>query len=265
MVSDSLVESLGFEFNRRRFSVIMRLFTKEQSLIPSSYNPDEIVYSGLENHAEPKLPNLTYLPNLVIPDCRIMLGSTMGHQHTQKQKGDARQFQEIYEFFGYGGMLLRNSSGTRFHVLKPRDKILTGTDDDMTFFNLSESPLITHDMANPSMNSANKDLEESIGTMMFLTFYNGALTININPKYYLEGLMGNAVPRAPIVASRCKLGLSLYKRLADYGDAFADSGIELVVGGNLTPKLQEEFKGPLLTLVVGRNKTLLDSLGFEEK
>lgn len=261
-VDESILATLGYRTIRRSFADVVKLLTPEQNRLSSSYSLDETAYFFLNNTLIPKLPNITYLPNARTLDNGIMLMTSLGHKHTQKQKGDTRAFQEVYEFFGYGGMLLRNSSGTRFHILKPRDKICTGTDDNMTIVNLNEHPLITQDLSNPKMNSADKLLEERIKTMMLCTFYNGTFKIEINSAYYLEGLLGAAVPRAPIIVGGCKLGQSLYERLSDYKDAFADSGIELVVGGNLIPELQEDFKGPLLTLVTKRNQTLLHSLGF---
>ncbi len=258
-----ILASLGYSPIKRTFKGMIDLLTPDQNILARSYNPDEEPYKIYESKLVPKLPNITYLPNLITSNGKIMLATTLGHQHTQQEKGDTRPFQELYEFFGYGAMLLRNQQRTRLHILQPKDKITTGTSDNMTFFNLSESPLITHDMANPSMNSAHKNLENEIGTMMLFTFYNGDLTVQINPQYYLRRLLGDAVPRSPIIIGGCKLGQSLYERFADYKDAFADSGIELVFGGNLPSALQKELSEPLLALVAKRNKTLLDSLGFE--
>ncbi len=263
----NILRSMGYRPIERTFKSVTDLLGPFKDRVHHSYNPDEEPYLIYENTLVTKLPNITYLPNLLTETGEIMLATTLGHQHTQRDKGDRRPFQEIYEFLGYGAMLLRDEQRARFHVLQPGDKITTGTGDSMTFFNLSESPLITYDMANPKMNSAHKDLEKDIGTMMFLTFYNGAFFVDINNTYYSRGLVNGAIQEFPLPITGCKLGQSLYeelsRRLAVYEKLFAVSGIELQIGGNLPPELRDEFKDPLLTLVLKRNRSLLDSLGFD--
>ncbi len=260
--NEEILAALGYKPIKRTFKDVAALLTSEQNRLSPSYDPDEAPYLIYASTLHPKLPNITYLPNLATSSGEIMLATTLGHQHTQKQKGDSRPFQELYEFHNYGAMLLRNTQGTRLHLLKPRDKITIGTDDNMTFINLSESPLITLDMSNPNMNSANKELESRIGTMILATFYNGTFRLEINPAYYYEGLLRTPVPKAPIEVKECKLGESLYEKLPNHKNEFKSAGIELVVGGNLTHKQERKFTDPLLTLVLKKDMALLESLGF---
>jgi hypothetical protein len=115
-------------------------------------------------------------------------------------------------------------------------------------------------MSNPQMNSSDKSLEASIGTMMLCTFYNGVFRLEINPAYYERELLGS--PTKPIVVSECKLGESLYEKLPEHREEFKKAGIELVVGGNLSTQLQTRFEEPLITLVLKKDEKLLECLGF---
>ncbi len=182
------LEERGYSMNDRKFKDIWR-FIEKTGLFRRSEFPNknhDIVYSGAEHRGRPKFPNITVLPNIDV-GYDTLQGSTYGHQHTQSSLGDNRRFQEIYEFLGYGAMLLRNNSGTCLHILKPGEKVLVGTDDNMTIFNLDSNRLVTLDYANPEMNSADKDLENEIGSLMLIThmeFSEANTTVfNINPSY----------------------------------------------------------------------------------
>ncbi|MEI6058153.1 MAG: hypothetical protein WCP89_00090 [archaeon] len=163
------LEKRGYKINPRKFGDIWKILGKSKLVKRKEFDikDDKEVYSGAEYTKTPKLPNITVLPDLWIGMDQLH-GSSLGHQHTQSEKGDKRLFQEIYEFLGYGAMLLRNENSTNLYVLKPREKVIVGTGDNMTLFNLDYKPLVTIDMANPQMNSANKDLENEVGPLMIM-------------------------------------------------------------------------------------------------
>lgn len=282
-----MLEALGYILNDRTFLSIWRIIQKSGMFRRGqfSYSNERIVYSGAEHRGNPKLPNLTFLPYLLFEDDLLMSG-TPGHQHTQAEKGDTRRFQEIYESLGYGAMLLRNSEGTTLHILKPKDKVIVGTADNMSIINLDHSPLITLDYANPEMNSANRDLEARIGPLMIITQHIDSYEANttlfkINQKYIEEDYLkpdetikvsgyvyprNNAVPPSEfckfiVCVEHTKSGAHLYDELGKgYAKEFKKLGINLVFGGNIPSDLKDEFFPPLLELVLRRNKTFMEIL-----
>jgi hypothetical protein len=192
------LKRLGYKINDRTFASLKPVFSEDYRGIAFNYKDQDTVYSGAEHKGKPKLPNVTFLPNMGCSSNAI-LGSTFGHQHTQAQNGDKRQFQEIYEFLGYGAMMIRNSSGTTLYVMKPGEKVVVGTADHMTIFNLGFEPLVTLDYANPEMNSANKDLEQRtirngpLGSLMMIKHFEfseaNCTMFIVNPDYISEGIV----------------------------------------------------------------------------
>ncbi len=260
ILNKKILETLGYKINERRLSDIKKFFSEDYRRINLSYQDDYVVYSGAEHLGHPKLPNITILPNIPISVGSI-IGSTMGHQHLQYKKEDTRRFQEIYEFRGYGGMLLRDEEKTTFYVLKPRDKIMVGTKDNMTIFNMDKSPLITLDYANPERNSANKDLEIKIGTLMLIKTNAEGIVFKTNKEYYNKGLINGEFN--PMRIENISLGEGIYKKISDYEDKFKERGINLVLGDNIPKYLKKEFSSDLLNLVLTKNKTLFDELGIK--
>lgn len=260
ILNKKILETLGYKINERRLSDIKKFFSEDYRRINLSYQDDYVVYSGAEHLGHPKLPNITILPNIPISVGSI-IGSTMGHQHLQYKKEDTRRFQEIYEFRGYGGMLLRDEEKTTFYVLKPRDKIMVGTKDNMTIFNMDKSPLITLDYANPERNSANKDLEIKIGTLMLIKTNAEGIVFKTNKEYYNKGLINGEFN--PMRIENISLGEGIYKKISDYEDKFKERGINLVLGDNIPEYLKKEFSSDLLNLVLTKNKTLFDELGIK--
>lgn len=255
------MESGNYHLNARKFSEVRPLFSSDYHRANLRYSDGAIVYSGLEHSARPKLPNFTQLPNLLTPEGRIVAGSTFGHQHIQKARGDRRKFQEIYEFFGYGAMLLRNEYATTLHVLKPGEKVLVGTGDNMAIINLQQKPLVTIDYANPRMNSARKDTERERGTLLFSLFGideqdRGRMEFRFN-KNYLPLISGSL---DPIIIPCVSLGEDLCSKIGDYAQEFEDSGINLVLGGNLSGAFKEAFSRPLSELAREQNKDLIECL-----
>lgn len=257
--------SMGYKINDRKFSDISPLFSKDYKNELFWYTDESVVYSGAEHILIPKLTNRTRLQNLLTRRGHLILGSTFGHQHTQKEKGDKRRFQEIYEFLGYGAMLIRNADGIFLYVLKPQEKVLVGTGDNMTIINLSATPLITLDYANPQMNSAHKDLEKKIGSLLIARFSieeteKGYFSFSINEDYISKNLIDCKTSKTGEL--ECSLGENLYEKLEDSYHLFKQRGIELRFGGNIPEDLQEEFSKPLNQLAIEQNKTLLDCLGM---
>jgi hypothetical protein len=186
-----MLEGIGYKINERRINdPDIQIFiekSKDFRLASFGHSLLEVAYFGAEHNTNPKLPNITVLP-VYSP-----LASTFGHPHTQAQKGDKRRIQEIYEFLGYGAMLIRNQEETVLHILKPKEKIIVKPNDNMTIFNLQPEPLVTLDYANPNMNSANKDLEKRIGPLMMIECEEFgediATCFKINPKYIDEKII----------------------------------------------------------------------------
>jgi hypothetical protein len=271
---------LGYNINNRKFRDIKKITNKSSDynklLFP--YGDECIVYSGAEHNPMDglKLPNITQLLNYEWQDGKgtfiPVMGSTLGHQHLQKQKYDNREFQEIYEFWGYGGMLLRNSQGITLHVLAPSEKVIIGTGDSMTFFNLQQSPLITLDYANPKMNSASKDLENEIGPLLMISkepVYPKSICkkirFKINNNYLNQNLITPKEISEVDVDVYAPLGFELYQQLItkkSYQRRFEDLGIKLSFGGNIPQNLKSEFSPMLIELVLNKNKLLFDNLGI---
>jgi hypothetical protein len=170
-----------------------------------------VIYSGADYGGRPVLPNITVLPNLRVmgsdkergaaramkiedddedgDDCGradeggvpdneagmdrpTVFGCTMGHWHPREAGGDWSQ--EIYEFQGYGLMVLDREGGeVEVWVMRDGDKVTVPNGSHMTLYNLGDAdhPLVTLDFANPDHNPANKDLIRSRGPIL-LAYYN---------------------------------------------------------------------------------------------
>jgi hypothetical protein len=160
-------------------------------------------YEGLEHKPEnlrDKRPNITRLGNLRFGNGGFIYGSTMGHKHTKEM-----QTQEVYEFNGYGGMLLGFDDKVQLYVCKAGDKVIVPGNCIMTIFNFSARDLITLDMANPDKNESSKDiLKEKDGPMMAVYHpgiirdrskkesHSGDVKMDINAGYGVFGLSYDA-------------------------------------------------------------------------
>ncbi len=265
-----MLKILGYEVNHRIYESIKSTLSRFEGVgtnkLALPYRDDDIVYSGAEHKGTPKLPNITLLPNLKTIDNETLLGTTTGHQHTQKLEGDERQFQEIYEFFGYGAILLRNNRRTNLHILRKGEKVLVKTDDNMTLFNLDDTALQTLDYANPFMNSANKELEAAIGPPLLIIYdlIKRNITFTFNKKYYEKNIFFGNIGAIAIEIPFTSLGEGLYQRIPQYQEHFKSAGIELVIGGNIPQEQKQEFSPGLLNLILNRNQTLLKALSLED-
>lgn len=142
---------------------------------------DDPVYSGIDG--SDKLPNITIIPNLKTKNGSIVMGCTMGHTEIERPE-NAPEFQEVYEFIGYGAMVIqrRGKSLLDFIIADTGDKVLVPWDCNMTIYNLSEKPLITLDYAHPESKS-NKTLQEKIGPVFCMTVKNDYCIIRLNNSY----------------------------------------------------------------------------------
>lgn len=258
----SMLIALGYKINDRHFEDTKKLFSKDYARFDFKYDTNKIIYSGAEHTGKPKLPNITVLPNLQTDKGITILGSTMGHQHTQAENGDERQFQEIYEFHGYGGMLLGNKNYTNLHLLSPGKKVSVGTNDNMTIFNFGTYPLITLDYANPNKNEAQKDLEKKLGS--FITIAHQDVFPNITFYFSDNYTPKDIEPKHPIQITHANLGQSLLKKIHAHKKHFENQNIEIILGGNLSNEQQTKLKEPLTNLILKRNKTLLRILEIED-
>ena len=266
-----LLEPLGYKLNKRGLDQVSKLFFRgysaamEKAVMPTRSAGDNFMYLGAEHTENPKLPNLTYLPNLGSRG-DLVLGSTFGHQHTQRERGDTREFQEIYEFLGYGGMLLRTKDRCDLHLLSPGEKIIVPTNANMTFFNFGKETLITLDYANPEMNRANKELETEIGTMLCCEYFSfqRAMDFTINAKYVENGLLKNSYEPIDgdrvIRVDRSELGEDAFRRIKEQEQRFKMAGITILLGGNIPANLQSSLSAPLRQLVLKRDSVLLGIL-----
>jgi len=266
-----LLQALGYKINKRTLGDISKLFfpgysdALDRAISPTMGYGDDGVYLGAEHNEKPKLPNLTYLPNLGSRG-HFVLGSTFGHQHTQRSMADGREFQEIYEFSGHGAMLLRTPDACNLHLLTPGEKVIVPTNANMTFFNFGKDPLVTLDYANPEMNRANKNLEAEIGTLMCCEYFPllRAIDFTINAKYFKRGLLKNSYDSTNgdrvIRVDRLDLGDEAFKRIKEQEQRFRMAGINIVLGGNIPQNLKESLSEPLRRLVLRQDRVLLEIL-----
>lgn len=202
-------------------------------------------YSGAEYPDKAtKKPNITLLPNLGVGNF-VVMGCTMGHE----QRTSMLPIQEIYEFRGYGAMLLRGNGKAKLFYAKPGDKVLVpgksgpaGTENNMTAFNLDQTPLPTLDLSNPDHNLSKKYLQRLIGPPMCVYYDKKDESINfcINPDYLNPGAVATPKDlhiRMPSIKYHLfqgednGIGKEIQDRLQDdrhSSDAFERAGIELV-------------------------------------
>lgn len=196
-------------------------------------------YEGAEHKPEDlstKLPNLTLLKNLRLgwgDGEYFMFGQTMGHSHPAN--GPATQ--EIYEFFGYGAMLIASrddseKSWTKLYVAKPGDKVVVPGNCMMTLFSLNlfyrhDSFLLTADMANPDENESDKEVQKEKGTMMVMFTPDGSYgpEVVLNSSYKHFGIDEDVSLHIRANPAR---GEKIVKSLVDKKDIFSGYNIELI-------------------------------------
>ncbi len=283
MLEIEVLNALGYEINNRKYSEVKKLFSEDyRQRIPNCID-DSWVYGGAEHKQVPKLPNVTVLPH-IFSGKKIILGTTFGHTHIAEEQ-DNRQFQEIYEFKGFGGMLTYDAaqhsseaSEATLHVLRPGEKIGVTPYENMTLFNLSQKPLFTLDYANVSQNRAHKDTENTLGSLllieclpqytprreanpcgMILTPYEESLEVQLNINHeYVKNKIITAPSEPSITLLGVELGEKLYSALYESQTEIRDkTGLRLSFGGNLP-----QFSKPLLDYVLNRDKEFFGALGM---
>jgi predicted dehydrogenase len=192
------------------------------------------VYSGAEHRGNPKLPNITVIPNLTTKlttkDSQGLMsrwevfGCSMGHYHPP---GHDPRVQEVYEFQSYGLMVLDyGTANVEMWVAKDGDKVTVPNGCHMTLYNLGDrdNPLITLDYANPDLNPANKNLVSKCGPIL-LAYYNDlevSFALNrhyINNEEYSVGVrLSESRTRQRFIkivrGARLELGKLLYEELS---------------------------------------------------
>jgi len=204
--------ALGYIVNDRDFKANFQdLFSEDYEVFARRYHlvSRSPVYSGAEHTGDPKLPNITVLPNIPTRRARRMrlefdkkrfdigrdfpfslptgqevtlFGCTMGHWHGQTDCPDG--IQELYEFQGYGALLIDRpeSEEVELWVARDGDKVAVPQQCHMTLYNLDDldHPLVTLDFANPDRNYANKELAGRIGPILlaYYTPYEAVFVLN---------------------------------------------------------------------------------------
>ena len=204
--------TLGYTVNDRDFNKhFQRLFSDDYKAFARRHHlvDQSPVYSGAEHKGDPKLPNITVLPNISTRWARTMhlefdkerfdigrdfpfslstgqevtlFGCTMGHWHGQTDCPDG--IQEFYEFQGYGALVIDRpeSDEVELWVARDRDKVAVPQQCHMTLYNLDDldHPLVTLDFTNPDRNYANKELVKRIGPILlaYYTPYEAVFTLN---------------------------------------------------------------------------------------
>jgi len=209
--------ALGYTVNDRDFKVNFQdLFSEDYEIFARRYHlvGRSPVYSGAEHKGDPKLPNITVLPNIPTRRARNMhlrferkpfqlnrdldfsmstgqevtlFGCTMGHWHGQTDCPDG--VQELYEFQGYGALLIDRpeSDEVELWVARDGDKVAVPQQCHMTLYNLDDldHPLVTLDFANPDRNYANKELAGRIGPIL-LAYYTPYEAVFVLNRHYIN-------------------------------------------------------------------------------
>jgi len=166
------LNDLGYVLNERTFESIKNLFSKDYKKFLFPYENNLGIYIGAEHSPKDlmkKFVNLTFFANLeaaLNKEFAIVMASSMGHYHPQNLN-----VQEVYEFKGYGAMLINKDEKTDFIFLKPNEKVAVPGNCNMTIYNLDNKPLKTLDFANPEKNLSNKNLQKQKGPM-FCIYYS---------------------------------------------------------------------------------------------
>ncbi|HRZ86026.1 MAG TPA: hypothetical protein P5277_04590 [Candidatus Paceibacterota bacterium] len=245
----------GYKINERNFDSIKDLFSPDYNQFKFPYLETDNVYVGLEScnknstseELENKLPNLTFLPNLEAKLSRekvIVMGSTMGHFHPSNLA-----VQEIYEFEGYGAMVIDtrtkeegkvNSKGNiDLIMLKPGEKVIVPGNCNMTMYNLQEDPLEMQDFANPTNNIGIKNLQKKFGPVFCVYYYpkKGNLNFKLNPLYTQSDWISpselNVKLKVPSVSQIGELVSDASKNNSKFIEKFKSLGINLITADQL--------------------------------
>jgi len=247
----------GYKINERTLKDIFEIWKHYGTfgLPPLNFRGEEKIYWGAEYNKNPKRPNKTEVPNNTSYPYGILMGSTFGHAHTGLETGDTRLAQEIYEFLTHGAMLLQGKGYANLVLCRPGEKALVRTDESMTLFNMSDTPLQTLDYANPEKNFASKKLQQEIGPPMLIWKTGYETTFRTNPEYRERGLF-NGWKNSVIIRSK-ESEERLFESISTQRHDFAEAGINIIFGGNIPAALQKDFSKPLESLAEEKNEVLL--------
>lgn len=168
----------------------------------------ESIYSTAEHVHDPKLPNLTVIPNLTTTESRGMakplwvFGTNMGHYHPF----DFDRIQEVYEFQTYGAMVIDRELGeVELWVARDGDKVAVPSGCHMTLYNLGDLdfPLITLNFSDPKRNPSSKSLISRFGPIM-LGYYDDFEVVFALNRTYINNPKNSAGVKlsSPLVADR---------------------------------------------------------------
>ena len=224
------------------FGRIFGLNAKRTIYVHGQPRDSDVVYSFAQYHIEPskyglipKLPNITVVPNLLTNISQglvspwIVFGSTMGHYH-QSPESKEYYIQEVYEFQGYGLMVLDRGLGeVELWVAQDGDKVAVPSDCHMTLYNLADkdTPLITLDVADPH-HKPNRDVVRQCGPILLAYFNDFEVIFKLNRLYInnsnfkvgvrLTHSPGDDEGRRVRIArgARLELGRMLYEQLTQH-------------------------------------------------
>ena len=182
--------ALGYTINGRDFkNSFQDLFSDDYRAFAQRYHLMEQspIYSGAEHTGDPKLPNITVVPNASASREATLFGCTMGHWH--EQANCPGEIQEVYEFQSYGALVIDRpeSDEVDLWIAQDGDKVSIPQQCHMTLYNLDDlgHPLITLDFANPTRNHANKELVKQIGPIL-LAYYTADEAVFLLNKHYIN-------------------------------------------------------------------------------
>lgn len=235
---------------------ITQLFSKDYSEL--NLFKKEPPYSGVEFK---ELPNITILPNLKTKEGFIVMGSTMGH-YQEAMDGSKLPILEIYEYFGFGAMLIDNKDDPfmELHYLKPGDKVFTMNRCNMTLYNLDMHPLITNDFANPKIHQGDKTLQKEIGPSLIIRQDGVRMDFKLNERYINreDGLgvkLEDFEDKDLLVQVHAAPGKEIYDKLGTekVRKEFEKIGIRLVPGEQSPFMFGQDLEGNLFDIVTKDN------------
>jgi hypothetical protein len=214
------------------FDRYFRLDQKRIIHVKDKHCDSPSIYTSAEHRGDPKLPNITVVPNLTTSESSGMprpfrvFGTTMGHYHPS-QPGDDR-VQEVYEFQSYGLLAIDREAGeVELWIARDGDKVAVPSACHMTLYNLGDIdyPLITLNFSNPERNPSDKSLIRRWGPILLAYYDDFEVTFTLN-RTYINNPKHTAGVRlsTPIVESherqiriargaRLDLGRLLYEQL----------------------------------------------------
>jgi hypothetical protein len=137
-----------------------------------------ISYSVATHTGDPRLPNLTVIPNWFTNQDRglalswAILGCAPGRHYTPDGRGN--DLQSIYEFHSYGMLVLcATGTGPELWVARPGDKVVVSGACHIGLYNLGDerNPLVTLDVSHSTPSPVDDALPKNFGPAL-LAFYN---------------------------------------------------------------------------------------------